>query len=145
MTTILHKPFSLEWRGKPPHMLRTDVPVWYRFLDQNFSLFTSLYYDCLLGAPALTPQEEKDSLKRMWRFNVSKRADVIADSDNYVYIIEVADDPGLRALGQLQVYRSLWLEDPVIDKMERLLLVCETIDPHLTLAAKAHGIEIHVV
>jgi len=122
-----------------------DVPVWYRFLESNSDLFQELYYDCLLGAPPLGEGEEDDPMKKMWQFNVSKRADVIAISDNYVYIIEVADDPGLRALGQLQVYRILWLEDPVIDKMERLLLVCETIDPHLSTSAKAHGIEIHVV
>ena len=145
MTTILHKPFTTEWRGKPPHMLKPDVPVWYRFLERNASLFHSLYYDCLLGAPDLDQEEEKDPLKRMWRFNISKRADAIATTDNHVWIIEVADDPGLRALGQLQVYRSLWLQDPVIDKMERLDLVCETIDPHLTAACIQHGINVHVV
>ena len=145
MTTILHKPFTTEWRGNPPHMLKPDVPVWYRFLERNSSLFQSLYYDCLLGAPDLDQEEEKDPLKRMWRFNISKRADAIATTNNYVWIIEVADDPGLRALGQLQVYRSLWLQDPVIDKMERLDLVCETIDPQLTAACIQHGINIHVV
>jgi len=126
-------------------MLRPDVPVWYRFLDANSSIFRQIYYDCLLGAPDLTPEEEQDPLKRGWRFNVSKRADVVATTDNRVLIIEVADSPGLRALGQLQVYRVLWLQDPVIDKMESLLLICEEIDPHLRIAAQAHGIEVHVV
>jgi len=81
----------------------------------------------------------------MWRFNVSKRADVIATTRHEVWIIEVADDPGLRAIGQLQVYRTLWLQHPVIDLMERLVLVCEVIDPHLLTAAEMHAIHVSVV
>lgn len=145
MPTILHKSFSLQWRGKPPHMLAPDVPVWYRFLESHSHRFQDLYYDCLLGAPPLGPEEEKDPLKRMWRFNVSKRADVIATTENSVWIIEVADDPGLRAIGQLQVYHTLWLRDPAIDLMERLVLVCERIDPHLQEAAQQYGIAVFVV
>jgi len=145
MTTILHKSFPTDWRGKPPHMLRPDVPVWYRYLEKNASLFTALYYDCLLGAPVLTKEQEKDPLKKMWRYNVSKRADVVATTKDQVWIIEVADDPGLRALGQLHVYRTLWLQDPVIDLMEHLVLVCETIDTHLLSAAEMHGIDVSVV
>lgn len=126
-------------------MLAADHPVWYRFLDQHRPEFTALYYDCLLGAPALTDEEELDPLKKMWRFNVSKRADAIATTAHHVWIIEVADDPGLRALGQLHVYRTLWLQDPAIDLMERLVLVCERIDPHLLDAAHQHGVEVFVV
>lgn len=126
-------------------MLKPDIPVWYRFLDKFSSFFHVVYYDCLLGSPDLTEEEEQDPLKRMWRFNTSKRADAIATANSYVWIIEVASDPGLRSLGQLQVYRSLWLQDPQIDLMERMVLVCETLDPHLAIASKQHGIEIYVV
>ena len=33
MPTTLKRAYALDWRGKPPHMLPPDVPVWYRFLD----------------------------------------------------------------------------------------------------------------
>ncbi len=145
MSTILHRNFHLDWRGKPPHMLPPDLPVWYRFLEKKFYDFRALYYDCLLGAPDLTEEQELDPIKRMWRFNVSKRADAIAATKEHLLIIEVADDPGLRAIGQLQVYRTLWLQDPVILLPERLILVCERIDPHLLSATQQHGIETYVV
>ncbi len=145
MATILHRPFPLDWRGNPPHMLAPDVPVWYRFLEKKLFDFHALYYDCLLGAPDLTEEEERDPIKRMWRFNTAKRADVIATTPLSLLIIEVADDPGLRAIGQLQVYRTLWLQDPVILLPERLILVCERIDPHLLSAMQQHGIETYVV
>lgn len=126
-------------------MLAPDIPVWWRFLDTWGSQYSAVYYDCLLGGPALSLQEEKDPLKKMWRFNLSKRADAIALTDNHVDIIEVSNDPGLRSVGQLQTYHALWLRDPKINLPERLVLVCETIDPDLLDAASMYGLLIYVI
>jgi hypothetical protein len=84
-------------------------------------------------------------MKRMWRFNTSKRADAIAELENEVWIIEVADYPGLRAVGQLNVYQTLWIEDPPIAKPERLVLVSERIDNDLGAACSRFGIQIYLV
>jgi len=111
MPTELGRKYLTTWRGRPPHMQTTDHPVWYRFLDRYGKYFKALYYDCLLGGPFLTEEQYKDSMLRMWRFNTSKRADAIAELEDEVWIIEVADYPGLRAVGQLNVYQTLWIED----------------------------------
>lgn len=145
MPTTLGKPYDLKWRGRVPHMLKPDIPVWYRFLDNYAPKFHLLFYDVLLGGPELTPEEERDPMKRMWRYNLAKRADAIATTDKEVWIIEVADKPGLRALGQLQTYRSLWIEDPKIPLPEKMILVCEAIDPDLKRAAEMNGITVYVV
>lgn len=145
MPTTLGKPYNTLWRGHPAHMLQQDIPVWYSFLDSWGSQFTTLYYDCLLGGPHLTDEELKDPIKRMWRTNTAKRADAIAELENSVWIIEVATDPGLRALGQLQTYRALWIEDPAILKPEIMVLVCERLDTDLGAAAAMNGIQIYVV
>ena len=126
-------------------MLRPDIPVWYRFLEAWGYQFISLWYDCLLGGPYLTPEEEKDPMKRMWRENIAKRADAITELANELWIIEVSADPGLRAVGQLQTYRSLWLRDPKITKIERMILIGERIDPDLLDAATMHGITVYIV
>ena len=145
MPTLLGRPYSLDWRGNPPHMLTPDIPVWYRFLETYGHPIINLYYDCLLGAEALTREEEKDGLKRMWRQHLARRADAIAELENEVWIIEVADDPGLRSIGQLQTYRVLWSRDPVILKPERLILVCETIEPNLMDGASSYGVLIYLI
>lgn len=145
MPTDLGRPYALDWRGDPPHMLKPDIPVWYRFLDKWGFPFLNLYYDCLLGGPFLTQEEKKDPLKWMWRVNLAKRADSIAELDNEVWIIEVASDPGLRILGQLQTYRVLWLRDPKLAKIERMILVCESIDQDLLDAASMMGVLIYVI
>lgn len=81
----------------------------------------------------------------MQQFNASKRADAIGITATHVWIIEVSADPGLRAIGQLQVYRTLWLRDPVIDLMEKMVLVAERIDPHILDAATQYGITVFIV
>lgn len=126
-------------------MLKPDIPVWYRFLARYSMLFDRLFYDCQLGGPFLTPEEEADSMKRMWRDLLVKRADAVAELENDVWIIEVAADPGLRSLGQLFVYQSLWIRDPVINKPETLVLVCQTIEPDLLDAASMRSVQIYIV
>lgn len=121
-------------------MLKVDVPVWYRFLERWGDGFLALYYDCLLGGPYFTQEQLKDPMTKMWRANVSKRADAIAETSDWVWIIEVARSPGLRAVGQLLVYRSLWREDPKIAKPVELALVLEVVDQDLIAAATEVGI-----
>ncbi|GAI28296.1 unnamed protein product [marine sediment metagenome] len=145
MPTDLGKPYALDWRGKPPHMLESDIPVWYRFLEKWGSPFLNLYYDCLLGGPYLSLQEKKDPLKWMWRVNLAKRADAIAELEDELWIIEVAPDPGLRVIGQLQTYRALWLRDPKINKIERMILVSEVPNEDLFDAASMFGISIYLI
>ena len=145
MPTTLGQVYALEWRGRPPHMLMEDVPVWYRFLEQEGTRFEKIYYDVLLGGPWLTPEQEKDPLQRMWRYNNAKRADVIAETKDEAWIIEVALDPGLRAVGQLMSYLYLWNEDPKITKTAKAVLVCQRLDPDMGAAIAAQGGLVFVV
>ncbi len=126
-------------------MLTTDVPVWYRFLEKYESFFLNLYYDVLLGGPTLSAEDLLNPFQRMFRSNNSKRADAIAELSDSVWIIEVADRPGLRAVGQLQVYRSLWIEDPAILKPEKVVLVANAVDKDLLSSAARMGIDIYIV
>lgn len=145
MPTTLGPKYGLEWRGRPPHMLQEDIAVWYRFLDRESPAFLALYYDVLLGGPWLSPEEERDPLKRMWRYNLAKRADAVAELEDEVWIIEAALDPGLRAAGQLLTYQNLWNEDPKIPKTPRMVLVCERLDPDLAATLGGMGVMIFVV
>jgi len=143
--TELGKAYTREWRGKPPHMLDVDVPIWWRFLEKWGFQLMKIYYDCLLGGPIYTAEQMKDPMLRMWRKNLAKRADAIAELEDQVWIIEVAQSPGLRALGQLQTYRALWVRDPKIAKPEKPILVCDILDPDLAQAVSMYGISIFAV
>lgn len=144
MPTILGRPYGIDWRGAPPHMLKPDIPVWYRFLEKWGHLFEKLYYDSYLGGPYLSPEQDKDPMWRMWRANTSKRADAIAELLDEVWIIEVSERPGLRAIGQLLTYLALWTEHPQIEKLEIPVLVCQDLDTDLIASAAKYGIRTYV-
>lgn len=145
MPTDLGRKYSTDWRGKPPHMLAPDIPVWYRFLEEWAPHFISLYYDCLLGGPVLDAEEAKDPMKRMWRALTSKRADAIAETENETWLIEVSAYPGMRALGQLLTYQTLWIQDPKIEKPEIMVLVADQVDPDVRLSYTAYQVQLHLV
>lgn len=145
MPTALGRKFGIDWRGDPPHMLPQDVPVWYRFLEKWGPLFQSLYYDCFVGGPYYTEKQLEDPMNRMWRANTSKRIDALAETENEIWIIEVAKSPGLRSLGQVQTYRALWLEDPKIEKIEKTVIVCQEVDQDLVAAAAMYGVLTYVM
>lgn len=145
MPTTLGPKYATDWRGKPPHMLAPDIPVWYRFLKERTGDIVSLYYDCLLGGPVLTAAELQDPMKRMWRALTCKRADAIAETKTETWLIEVSDTPGMRALGQLLTYQTLWREDPLISKPARMILVANQIDPDLAPVYPVYGVSLYLV
>ena len=144
MPTTLGRPFSVDWRGKPPHMLFPDIPVWYSWLAKYGQFIDTLYYDCLVGGPWFAPGAGPDKFRKQWAYNISKRIDAIAEFEDEVWIIEVTTSPGLRAIGQLMTYWALWLEDAKIDKPEKLVLVCSAVDRDLLACAAKYGIVTYV-
>lgn len=145
MPTILGIEYKPDWRGRPPHMLDPDVPVWWRFLEKYNKLFQRIFYDSLLGGPFLSPEQAADPYWIMWRANTSKRTDAIAELEEEVWIIEVTSNATMRAVGQLIVYKTLWLRDQPIKKPFSLVLVCEFMDNDVVDGASSLGIQTYKV
>lgn len=145
MPTELGRSFSIDYRGRPPHMLDQDIAVWYRFLEKYHPAFKNLHYDVFVGGPWFPKKKLADPLFYMWRALNAKRIDALAETDKEVWIIEVSNDPGFRAIGQLMVYRNLWNEDPKIEKPVKLILVCAIVDPDLLSTAAKFGILSYVL
>ena len=145
MPTVLGRPYSLFWGGDPPHMLQPDIPIWREFQARYSAFWSALYMDCKLGGPYYTPEQLADPMIKMWRDVLVKRADAIAELEDEVWIIEVSADPGLRAIGQLLTYQTLWIRDPPIQKPEKLVLVCHTIETDLLDAAGMRSLQVYIV
>lgn len=145
MPTTLGQEYSTIWRGKPPHMLAPDIPIWYRFLDEHAAEFNKLYYDCQLGGVTLTAQDLEDPMVRMSRALLAKRADAIAETNDQTWLIEVSASPGMRALGQLLTYHELWKQDPQISKPIHLILVADQVDPDILPAYTQYLISVYLV
>jgi hypothetical protein len=141
MPTKLGEPYSPLWRGRYPHMLPEDFPVWERYIDGHASDFTRLYYDVRVGGPKeIDPKvAPSPSMRKMWYDVNAKRIDVIGEKEDEIWIIEVTTTPGLRALGQLTTYIALWWDDPKIDKPAVPVLMAESIDADILRAMETYG------
>ena len=128
MPTDLGTPYSPAWRGRYPHMLRPDYPVWERFLDTHGDRIVNLYYDVRVGDGGVTNGEYDEKMAAMYRAVTAKRLDALVEFQDEVWLVEVADGPGLRAVGQLATYVALYAEDPKIPKPTIPVLVCDSLD-----------------
>lgn len=141
MPTKLGEPVSPLWRGRYPAMLEEDVPVWDSFLVRNMHLFQRVYYNVRVGGIVSTEPGLDEKMREMFYSVSAKRIDAVAELKDEVWIIEVGFKPGLRAVGQLQVYFALWHDDPKINKPAKAVLVAMGIDSDLQRSLEIYGIK----
>jgi len=123
-------------------MLKVDVPIWYEFLEKYKEKFLAIYYDCRLGGPGYTPTEYDEKLRGMWKYLGAKRADVIAETKDQIWIIEVTSTATIKAIGQLMLYKSLWEEDAKIDKPVEMVLVFDKTDRDVIAIMEVYNIHV---
>jgi len=145
MPTKLGEEFSPHWRGKYPHMLPEDYPIWERYISLHEHEFLRLYYNVRVGGvfpedPSISPE-----MKKMWYSVNAKRIDVLAEKENEIWIIEVTARPGLRAVGQLATYLVLWLEDAKPPKPAKTVLICERLDSDIERTLPVYGMQAYTV
>ena len=141
MPTDLGLKYKPSWRGNYAGMLHEDYPVWERWLDKNEGWFNEIYYNVRIGGPDFknTKLSLDPEYAKIWYDLNAKRIDALGVTDNEVWIIEVTSRPGLRAIGQLATYLALWMDDPVIKKLPRAVLIADFLDPDLAKMLKYYG------
>ena len=126
-------------------MLVEDIPIWNTFLDQYSSLFERLFYDVRVGGVWPTDPTLNYKIQEMYYNVTAKRIDVVAELTNEVWIIEVAHQPGLRAVGQLMSYVALWYDNPGLSKPAVGVLVARSIDSDLKRALEIYGLRARLI
>lgn len=145
MPTTLGNEYSPLWRGKYPHMLPEDRPIWERFLNQNVALFERIYYDVRIGGIYPGAEYGDEKMRRSFYDVTAKRIDALPELKDELWIVEVASRPGLRATGQLLTYLALWLDDPRIIKRTKMVLVANSCDEDLRRALEINGVLVRLV
>lgn len=145
MPTELGDEYSPHWRGKYPHMLPEDYPIWEKYISQHEHEFERLYYNVRVGGQVIDDPNISPEMLKMWYSVNAKRIDVLAEKEDEVWIIEVTSRPGLRAVGQLATYLVLWLEDMKPAKPAKTVLVCERLDPDIERTLPVYGMQAYTV
>jgi hypothetical protein len=142
MPTELGPPFETWNTIDPPQMMPEDIPTWQTFRKAFGEIFLHFYYNVKLGGQLLDNQTVTENIRKSWYYSTAKRVDAVGETKDEVWLIEVTENPGIRAIGQCAAYRALWAIDPKINKPAVSVLVVHRIDQDLRFAASVEGVRV---
>lgn len=91
-----------------PHLLPDDIDVWEQFLSEHGSAFSPIDYDVRVGEGRPMNDLPTENLQRMAIDLSQRRIDAVGHSGNTRTIIEITHTAGLKAIGQMMAYPTLY-------------------------------------
>lgn len=129
---------------KYPHMKPEDVAVWERFIAQNPRYFVTCDYDVPVGTGAPTNPEHPENIQADHKILTQKKIDVVGYSTTGNYVVEVKPVADMKALGQILVYRKLYLADNPNLPLVHCMVVCGSVERELGELFAEHDIMVEV-
>lgn len=145
MPTIALARFGPDFDGVPARLAREELEIWERWWPLVREGTINLWFDVGLGPGKPVPKGVSAEMAFMWLRNTQKRADVILEKEDSVWIVEIRFAAQSSALGRLRTYKRLWDLDPLVRKPVRLLLVTNFLDEDVKGTADELGIDYQVV
>lgn len=128
-----------------PHLMPLEVPIWERFLASTDLEFLSLRYDVHLGAGAPVDPAWPAWLVKQVAAVSRKRVDVVGETADAIYIIEIKPRAGMGALGQLLAYELLYRHERRPAKPIIKVALCERVESDVPAVFASYGIRVVVV
>jgi len=125
-----------------PHMLHGDNIVWSRYLSSNHNKISELWYDVHVGMAVEVPAGASRMIKAISDGLTRKRIDVVAKVGIEYWIIEVKPRAGMMAVGQVLTYKRLFLKEYKTERLVKMVIVCESMDPDIEDELKEFRIDL---
>lgn len=145
MKPELSLPFSSDWQGVPPGMPSGDYLIWLRFAERAAALYDQLYFNVRVGEPVPVAEDLPPEIKAMAVALSRRRIDVVGEKGSDWSLVELKQDAGAEALGQILLYKALWLSDPPDSRPVDLSIVTNSFNKDMNIACKAYDVEFIVV
>lgn len=142
MPVDLGPEFRTDFAGIPPHLSQNDLRLWESFRRRFAGDFRRFFFDVALGRGQAVGPGVSPNVAAAWRRLTRFRADVVADTPEAWTIIEIRPNAGPGAIGSLQVYTSVWFQDPPDRRPLRALLVTDDCTEDIIAVAGVVGIEL---
>jgi hypothetical protein len=126
-------------------MGKTDLRIWKKRLGMQPLVSAEEYYDVRVGWGAHPGVGLGDDDEQPWLRLVSKRIDVVIETESHYEIWEVKSLSSMAMLGQLLTYKSLFIERYSPSKPVSLWGCCENVDEDVWPLLSASGVSLFVV
>lgn len=127
-------------RARFPHLLPDDAALWQRFLDKNPTRFNRIDYDVRVGTGRDPGNEYPENIRKMALDLSLRRIDAVGHTKHGLYIIEISTTPGLKAIGQLIAYPTLYRTTFRPDAPLFPLLVAAVLQSDIRPVLRQHGL-----
>lgn len=91
-----------------PHLLKADSQLWDEFLLSKALVVSYYDYDVAVGNGRDPGPEYEKNIRQMGLDLSRRRIDAVGTAKDAIYIIEITQQAGLKALGQLHAYPVLY-------------------------------------
>lgn len=125
-----------------PHMLVEDTIVWTKFLQSGKLNIEKVWYDIHVGKGIDTSNIAESEIKAVAENIYKKRIDVIAQTNNALYVIEIKPYGNMVAYGQALVYSRMFKQEFEVDRIVVPAICCEIADGDIRDDCEQMGIVI---
>ena len=125
--------------------MKTDIPVWERYLDAPAREYLGYSYDVKVGEGDDPGLQYDENLRSMWYCLTSRRIDVVGHLADGYELIEVKMDAGIIAVGQCVGYPILWRETFPGLPLRGMRLVCASLSADMRTMLEGCGVMVSVV
>lgn len=137
--------FAPDWAGHPQQMSANDYVIWVTYQEMLPNGIKSLYFNVPVGDPILFSEGLEENIARLVNAVSRRRIDVVGETLNAWYLLELRWNAGPGAIGSVLTYKALWEEDPPDQKFVIPIIVTNYTDENLIRACKKYGIMMHVI
>ncbi len=140
-------PVNLELLSKQlqfPGMTWVESRIAQAWIRAHGAAFDSIDFNYRLGEGVDATDILDPSTRGLVKLLTQKRADLIAQNAERVVIVEVKERCSSSVIGQLEVYRDLWLRRPDERRDVRLVAIARYCVPDVAPTFARHNIEIEL-
>lgn len=133
-------PSPMTRNHKYPHLLPDDIEVWEKFLVDYPDMFQVLDYDVRVGHGRPMPELKEPQLRKCAVDLSQRRIDAVGHQRNSRTIIEITHTAGLKALGQMTAYPTLYKHKYPGSYQLKFLLVAGQLESDIIQCLDEHSI-----
>ena len=137
--------YTYEKRHWYPHMMPADVAIWERFIEKYPLHYDLVQYDVKVGSlpdfdTVVSPETGGDA-SALYK----KKIDVVGFMGDDIDIIELKPRAGAPAVGQVKLYRKLYIKEFGVPYEPRCVLITDTEIGDVREFAEDEGVHLFVV